>query len=761
MESIHDKLITIYSKNDSSNNYNTQGLGALPDFTSAKVEGKLNGGEFFTGVYPVDGVNADKIVNDNIILTFIDEERPRQRMRIYNTNKELIEGMITFNAEPIFSDIRRHVAHYYNSNAKVSASSAFEAVKTIVKPQMPSRFKFISTVTTSAQVEIEKFNMLEFFGGKEGSILDRFKGEFRRDNNTLYHMPRIGEDHKMSIIYSKNLTGLELEVDSSNIVIGILPYISGDDDSNDILLPEVIILTEFAEMYPNGKIEFVDFKDKATTVDELRSQANNWLVTNADKTKPVIGGNIEMLPLKHIQGYEQFVQLNTVALGDGVDVYHPLLDTVLSARIVEYTYNCLTDSYDSLKIGQLKSNFLDQMNNTIDNIINDVINDIINGGNMGDIISDMIDHQTDLITGNAGGYVVLDPKEQPSRILIMDTPNKDTARNVLQLNQNGIGFSKTGINGTYDTAWTLDGGFNASFITAGILKAINIEGVTIKGSTFETVNGSTRTTLEAGRLRTWYNNVLFSELTGNALAFFDDNGKRMSGFSRSRNVATGELGTMVGIDRGYDFSLSTKTNNDTDPYVNRIQVDGTTGDVTISGTTFTRTGDYQFTRSSNFNNWEIKKAQISNSLITKGTDFTVHNNVNFQVYSDINMNGFSIRNQSDIRLKENIKPSDIDPIKETSKLDFYEFNRKTSYKNRDGSEQPNASRELGLIAQHTPFLATQDSNTHYLSIDTSKQIMLNSMTNKALIERITQLESKLNSITERKNTSNRKYHRNR
>ncbi len=60
----------------------------------------------------------------------------------------------------------------------------------------------------------------------------------------------------------------------------------------------------------------------------------------------------------------------------------------------------------------------------------------------------------------------------------MDTPDKNTARNVLQINQKGIGFSKTGVNGTYETAWTLDGGFNASFITAG-----EIVGITIKGST--------------------------------------------------------------------------------------------------------------------------------------------------------------------------------------------------------------------------------------------------------------------------------------
>lgn len=498
MNSIHDKLITVYGADDTANDYNTQGLGALPDFIEAKVTGTLNGGEFFTGTYPQNGVNADKIKNDNILFMFIDEERPRQRMRIYDTNTDIIDGMIVISAEPIFSDIRRYVGHKFDTGGETTAQQAFNTVKAKLKPTLPTRFMFNSTVSTSAKVEIEKFNMLEFFGGKEGSILDRFKGEFQRDNNTLYHKPRIGEDHKMAVIYSKNLNGLELELDSSNIVVGIFPYITGDNDEEDILLPEQIILTDYASQYPNGIIEFVDFKDKSTDVATLRTQAKQWLTANSTRTKPVVSGKIEMIPLKHMEGYEQFVQLNTVSLGDGVDVYHPELEDTISARIVEYEYNVLTDSYDKLTIGQLKSNFLENTENRVSDLINDAIDNLKNGGEISDLINDIVDHQTDLITGNAGGYVLLDPKDAPSRILIMDMPDKDRARNVLQINQSGIGFSSTGINGQYETAWTLDGGFNANFITAG-----EIVGITIRGTTLISEGDDYVTTINNGKI-TWF-----------------------------------------------------------------------------------------------------------------------------------------------------------------------------------------------------------------------------------------------------------------
>jgi len=78
---------------------------------------------------------------------------------------------------------------------------------------------------------------------------------------------------------------------------------------------------------------------------------------------------------------------------------------------------------------------------------------------------------TQLITGCVGGNVVLDPPEKPTRILIMDTPDIATAQNVWQWNANGLGHSSTGVNGTYTTAWTIDGHFNADFIDAGTLIA--------------------------------------------------------------------------------------------------------------------------------------------------------------------------------------------------------------------------------------------------------------------------------------------------
>lgn len=499
-----DNLITIYDKNDANNLaehlYDTQGLGALSDWLTATVSNKLNGAEIFQGTYPISGTNADLIIEGRIIQCYVDENRAKQRLRIYYAKTSVIGNTIEVKAEPIFNDIRKSVLNKYDSGTeKITATQAWQNAKALAKLVIPSQFSFTSLVDTLANVKIEKANFLEFFGGKEGSILDRFHGEFLKDNNTLRHEKRLGTDHKIKAIYTKNLTGLDLEIDAQSVLVGVYPFISSSSEGEDeITLPEEVIFTDYVDDYPAGYVSFVDFKDKVTDVATLREAAKDWLKTNIDKQKPQVSGSIELVPLRHQRGYEKFVDLEKVSMGDGVDVYHPQLKVNMSARIVEYTFNVLTNSYDKLVVGNVKTNFLENTENNVSNLINDAIDQLKNGGEISDLINDIVDHQTDMITGQDGGYVLLDPKEAPSRILIMDTPDKNTARNVLQINNAGIGFSKTGINGTYDTAWTLDGGFNASFITAG-----EIVGITIRGTTLISDGADYRTSIANGKM-TWY-----------------------------------------------------------------------------------------------------------------------------------------------------------------------------------------------------------------------------------------------------------------
>ena len=84
-----------------------------------------------------------------------------------------------------------------------------------------------------------------------------------------------------------------------------------------------------------------------------------------------------------------------------------------------------------------------------------------------------IDNATAMMTGSKGGYKISEYDEDGRwlRDLYMNAPNKEDASMVMQINMNGIGFSRTGFEGPYLNAWTIDGVFMGEFIKAGSVTA--------------------------------------------------------------------------------------------------------------------------------------------------------------------------------------------------------------------------------------------------------------------------------------------------
>lgn len=84
---------------------------------------------------------------------------------------------------------------------------------------------------------------------------------------------------------------------------------------------------------------------------------------------------------------------------------------------------------------------------------------------------------TNAITGNVGGYVVLNDTNgdgKPDEILVMDYESISVAQNIWRWNKEGLGHSKNGYGGPYSTAITADGQIVANFITVGTLSADRI-----------------------------------------------------------------------------------------------------------------------------------------------------------------------------------------------------------------------------------------------------------------------------------------------
>lgn len=462
-------ILWLYSADDSKNDYNHNGYGALDEVTTLLSNGKINGEVILTGMCPINAHNAQYVVNENIIRTKINDTQEPQIMRLFNVKKSMSSGLITFEAEPIANDLRKYYITKYFASGQENPMSAFTSLSNVTVPKMDSHFTFFSNKTDKAQLKIEKVNLLEALGGVEGSMLQRYKGEYEKDNHTIKLLKRLGEDHKIKILYTKNLTGLDVEVDTQGIWNGVYPYAKKEESEEIIELPEKILL--FKKTFAGGSIKEVDFSDrKPKNAAELKKTAMDYMTSNAKNNEPKVGATIDFILLNNQRGYEEFVNMERVGLGDGVDVYHKGLDVNLHARVVEYEYDCLTEQYTKLVIGQVKADFTHQINDRIDDNKKQTDESI-------DDLEKATKEASDIINLPGKGHVVVYPSlSKPQEILIMDTKDVNTARKVWRWNEGGLGFSSNGYKGPYGLAMTNNGSIVADRMTTGILRAIQLLG---------------------------------------------------------------------------------------------------------------------------------------------------------------------------------------------------------------------------------------------------------------------------------------------
>ena len=125
------------------------------------------------------------------------------------------------------------------------------------------------------------------------------------------------------------------------------------------------------------------------------------------------------------------------------------------------TLSAVAPSLESL----LKS--ADTDDDAIYQYVNGIASDLTNA------YEEAIENATDKITGNDGGYFqwIFDAEGRPVELVNLgDSMDINNAQKVWRWNQNGLGHSNNGYNGSYGLALLADGSINASMMTVGIIK---------------------------------------------------------------------------------------------------------------------------------------------------------------------------------------------------------------------------------------------------------------------------------------------------
>ena len=450
------------------NDFNSNGLGRLADAASCIVTEERNGKYELEMNYPVDGVLRQELKMASVILAEPGESRRLQPFSVYKISKPL-NGMVTINAEHCSYQLS------YIPCAPFEAGTAADALAGLEEHAAEEcLYSFWTDKTTSGKFAVSVPSSIRSrLGGVEGSILDVYGGEFEFDRYVVKLWEHRGADNGVVLRYGKNITDLKQEENISNTITGIYPYWA-NSDGNLVELPEKIMTSDNVEKFPYSRTVPVDFSSKfqeAPTVEELRAAGEAYMKSNSIGI-PAVSVNVSFIPLWQTEEYKAVAPLESVGLCDIITVEYEKLGVQAKAKIIRTVYDVLAGRYQSLEVGDSRA--------TLASTIAGQTQKIEEKPSKG-YLDAAVQNATNWITGVNGGYVIFhkNANGQPYEILIMDTDDIETAKNVWRWNQNGWGHSSSGYNGPYTMAATIDGGIVADYITAGTMLANRIKGGTL------------------------------------------------------------------------------------------------------------------------------------------------------------------------------------------------------------------------------------------------------------------------------------------
>lgn len=460
-------MITLH-KAKSTDFLENNGIGILKDCTSAEVIEEINGEFSITIEYPEKGYLYNEIEEDKIIVSDVGYGEP-QAFRIKNIEETLTNKKIY--ATHIFYDLSdNQLEDVYPQN--LNGNTAINWI--LSKTQYEHKFTGFSDIETAKSARyVRKNGVQALIGNEENSFVNRWGGEIVRDNYKISILRKRQSTSSIKTIrYKKNLKGITFNIDFTTVGTRLMPM--GYDA---LLLPEKYIDSPLINNYSHPiikKLEYADVKVKNTedeegfetiedAQEELRRLTKQDIEAGIDK--PSLSTTIDFVKLSDTEEYKNYKNLEELYIGDSINVYVQKINIDIEQRIVKTTYNPLTKKFTKYELGNVKTNYATQSVNNESKLQEITLPNLLQIAK---------ENATSQITSALGGYVY----KTQGELFIMDTDNPNTAQKVWRWNLNGLGYSKTGINGTYELAMTQDGNIVADFIRTGTMSVSRIEGLT-------------------------------------------------------------------------------------------------------------------------------------------------------------------------------------------------------------------------------------------------------------------------------------------
>lgn len=388
---------------------------------------------------------------------------------LYNRKKVICEGELAY-----FNDSIQRPARYQGLTVRGYLETLVNIHNQQVKNQGIDKTFKVGAVTVQdnndyvykytnweSTLEVIKTDLLKTYGGYL---------RIRKENGVRYldYLADYPNTNTQVIEFGSNLLDFTHDMVASDIVTAVIPLGARLEDVTEVEGLDAYLTIKDV----NGGVDYVYsqeavksygwiFKtvkwDDVHVADNLLKKGKEYLsdIQFAQITLTVSAIDLHMLHVD-MERIKVLDRIRVTSTPNGLDRFFP---------VSEMTIYLDKPSNNKLTLGTSYSkNSLSTKTESNITSIKDKIEEL---PKKSEILEEAKENASQLIHSATNGHVVTTADEQ----LIMDTADKKTARKLWRWNLNGLGYSKTGYNGTYETAITMDGQIVGERLVGGSVDA--------------------------------------------------------------------------------------------------------------------------------------------------------------------------------------------------------------------------------------------------------------------------------------------------
>lgn len=335
-------IVIIFEQDEQ--NFDTIGLGMLVP-NSGEVYEEFNGDFTLTFQHPYDASGKWKRIEMGRIV-LAETPRGKQPFRIYY-HKPTMDG-IEVQARHIFYDLMDNICESVEFSG--SAQGAMDAIQNSLSIPMPFTF-YTDILCDTGSIGCTMDNpvsllLKEEWDNNEGetkSFFYFYGGELKRDFFNVSMLESLGSDRGVFIAYRKNLVGLEVTEDISDVATRIYPI--GKDG---LALEGQYIDSPYIGNYVYPKIKMIE-DTNAETQSDLQKIAEDYFANGGDV--PKVNIKVDFTDLSQTEEYKQYSNLEKVFLGDIVTVFNQKMGFSKKAKAISYKFDPILKRYKGMELG--------------------------------------------------------------------------------------------------------------------------------------------------------------------------------------------------------------------------------------------------------------------------------------------------------------------------------------------------------------------------------------------------------------------------